>query len=137
MRCLRMKNHYLWEMWPWLQVLLGGAIGSLLRFSLAEFISLKSTGTFPWAVFSVNIIGSFMIGLLAAYSLQNENLASYRFLIIVGLLGGFTTYSSFALESLELIQTKAWTHAVLYIGGTNLFGLISVYIGYQLISWIR
>ncbi len=124
-------------MWPWIQVMLGGAAGSLLRFLLADWIQVKQAGTFPWPVFSVNLIGCLLIGIIAALLQVNTQLNHWKLLLITGFLGGFTTYSSFALESLQLIQNKAWKEVVFYIGGTNLLGLICVYLGYQLMAWIK
>ncbi len=123
-------------MWPWLQVLLGGAFGALSRYLLALWISSRSVGSFPWPVFSVNIIGCLLIGILAQLYTQSSQMQAMRWLLTVGFLGGFTTYSSFGLETVELLRNKDWTNLVLYVGGTNIAGVIAVIFGYQLTKWI-
>lgn len=96
-------------------VAFGGAIGSVLRY-LISLIDFKSATAFPYATLIVNVIGSFLIGLIVAFAVvkidANPNLILF---LKVGICGGFTTFSTFALESTQMIQSgKIWL-AILYI----------------------
>jgi len=113
----------------WLQVALGGAIGALARYGVALWVGKSLGGVFPWGIFTVNILGCFLIGLLSISMIHSQHLAQYRPLLIVGILGGFTTFSSFGLESMQLIEAKAWKEASFYILGTNIAGIMSVFLG--------
>jgi CrcB protein len=84
---------------------LGGAIGSISRYVLSRMVYHSAGESFPYGTLAVNIIGCFLIGLLMA--LMQERLVttpSYRYLLVIGLLGGFTTFSSFSYETLELMR---------------------------------
>ena len=123
-------------MWPWLQVLIGGALGALSRYGVAQFFGSRSAGEFPWAVFSVNVLGCLLIGFLAELYTQSSEWNAYRWLITIGFLGGFTTYSSFGLETFIFLRNKEWSNLVLYVAGTNIAGLIAVFLGFQVSKWI-
>lgn len=86
----------------WLAVALGGALGSLARYALK--LGLMPLSTFPWWTLIVNVSGGLLIGLLA--SLGREWPEALRLGLIVGLLGGFTTFSAFSLETLELLRQQ-------------------------------
>ncbi len=111
----------------WIQVALGGALGALARYFLAGWFGNLSEGTFPIGVFAVNVLGCLLIGALSGWMLSQSGLAQYKHLLIVGFLGGFTTFSSFGLEAVILLRQKAWLYAFLYIGGTNLAGILAVF----------
>ena len=112
-------------------VAIGGAIGSVLRYLVA--LSLKNfySGEFPWHTFTVNIVGCFFIGLIFSWSLQSISFENIRLFLMVGILGGFTTYSSFGLETFDLIKQGKTIVAITYIFSTNILGLIAVYGGYS------
>ncbi|MFN8281977.1 MAG: fluoride efflux transporter CrcB [Chitinophagales bacterium] len=115
----------------YLYVIIGGAIGSLLRFVLAEFITGKSNSAFPYATFSVNLIGSLLIGFLfGLFSVNGQLDDKVRFLLFVGFLGGFTTFSSFALENLKLMQASQISTALIYIFASNILGIALAFAGY-------
>ena len=80
----------------------GGALGSMLRYLFSLLIQHKQL---PWATLLVNIIGSFIIGIVVAESLKNEIFANnWRLFLATGICGGFTTFSAFSLENLQLLQ---------------------------------
>lgn len=105
---------------PLLAVALGGAVGAVLRYWVAvRWLGVAAMPGWPWATFAVNLGGSFLFGLLAvalaASSTINDNL---RLALMTGLLGAFTTWSTFAFEMVRLIELKAWNLALGYGLGT-------------------
>ena len=96
-------------------VALGGALGSVLRY-LIGLIKIKESAVFPYKTLIINIVGSFLIGLIVAWTVKNGNLSSNMILFMkVGICGGFTTFSTFAFESADLIQNGRAGIAILYI----------------------
>ncbi|MBF0109397.1 MAG: fluoride efflux transporter CrcB [Magnetococcales bacterium] len=92
-----------------LAVALGGAVGSMGRYLLASSVTSLLGRGFPWGTFAVNIVGSFFMGILfQVFSERHPVLDLWRTGLMVGVLGGFTTFSSFSLESLQLIMQGAW-----------------------------
>src|SRR5689334_14468034 len=92
----------------WLAVALGGAMGSLARFWLAAAVAAFTGPRFPWGTLLINILGSFVIGLVAAITLTPARVAMHpdvRAFLMVGVCGGFTTFSAFSLQTLELLQS--------------------------------
>lgn len=110
---------------PYLQVALGGAVGSVLRFATTRAVGV--TG-FPAGTMIVNIVGSFLMGLIAAGMAQRWGNA-YAPLLMTGVLGGFTTFSAFSLDTLALWEREQTTLAALYVAGSVAFSLISVIAG--------
>ncbi len=97
-----------------LSVALGGAIGSSLRFG-AGMLMLRLVGSgFPLAILSVNVIGSFAMGLFVVYSFQ-RGLEHYNLFVMTGILGGFTTFSAFSLEAFTLFERGQIASAALYV----------------------
>lgn len=116
-------------------VALGGAIGATMRYQLGRvmthWMGVKAVTTFPWATLAANVIGSLAMGLLAGWlarhgSAQGEQI---RLLVGVGVLGGFTTFSSFSLEMMLLIERGQPMLAVTYAGVSLLAGLTALYLG--------
>jgi CrcB protein len=124
-------------MLAYLWVAIGGALGSMARYGIGGFISQKSSGAFPWGTLVVNITGSFIIGILGALTLpegkmtpQSRALATQ--LLITGVCGGYTTFSSFSLQTLNLLRDGEWFYAAGNILLSVLLCLIAVWIGYML-----
>lgn len=113
----------------WIQVAVGGAIGALARYGVSVLLPRNEMNAFPWATFGVNVLGCLLIGFIHSWLSQNAQWIQFRPLLIVGVLGGFTTFSSFGLETFQLIEAKAWKESILYFTGTNLAGLIALTIG--------
>ena len=117
-----------------LHVALGGAIGSLLRYQLGRgmtyWLGPQAVSAFPWATLTVNLIGSFAMGLLAGWLARHgEGGEQLRLLLGVGLLGGFTTFSAFSLELMVLAERGQAGQAFIYAAVSVLAGLSALYIG--------
>ncbi len=110
---------------------LGGSIGSILRYVATILMSAKR---FPYATLSVNIIGSFMIGVVLALSIRDENFSNnWKLFLATGICGGFTTFSAFTLENMQLLQNGKTGMAFLYIALSMVLGIAATFSGYQLI----
>ena len=116
---------------PILTVATGGAIGSLLRYAAVQLTMRLHSAPFPLGTMVVNIIGSFIIGLMMAKFLQHDS-ESARLFFITGVLGGFTTFSAFSWDALYMLQRGAFTSAAFYIGGSVILSLAAVAAGFQL-----
>jgi fluoride exporter len=111
-------------------VFLGGGLGSVLRYALATAVQRSFPGSFPAGTFLVNLAGCFAIGLVGALGLERAALSpEARTFLMVGILGGFTTFSSFAWETLGLLSVKDVARAVLYVGGSVVLGLLGAVAG--------
>jgi CrcB protein len=107
----------------------GGAIGALARFGLAELWPHRP-GAFPWTTFGVNTSGCLLIGMLMV--LMSEAWAAHRLLrpfLGTGVLGGYTTFSTYAVDAQQLISRGAAGTALAYLAGTLAAALAAVYIG--------
>lgn len=111
---------------------LAGAVGTLLRYWLSESIAKRFGETFPIGTLIVNLIGCFLAGLLF-YLLLDRELVSpvVRTVVLIGLLGGFTTFSAFGLQTFTLMRDGAVGLALLNIGLSNVGGLMMVWVGYS------
>ncbi|MFO7955273.1 fluoride efflux transporter CrcB [Thioalkalivibrio sp.] len=103
-------------MGSYLAVAGGGALGSALRFGMQEWMVAQFGRAFPWGTLGVNILGSFLIGVLAVLLVERMELhPAWRLLLVVGVLGGFTTFSTFSLEVVHMLDTDAWARALGYM----------------------
>ena len=111
---------------------IGGAIGTLLRYLLSGLTHKYFEGVFPLGTLAVNLIGSFIIGLLWGL-IEFENISPVlRTFIFVGILGSFTTLSTFTLESFNLIRDGEIKFALANILANNVLGLLLVFIGFSM-----
>ncbi len=110
----------------------GGAIGTLLRYSLVEIGSRWTSGSLPIGTLLVNLLGSFLIGLSWGLFGKENIRPEIKAFLFVGVFGGFTTFSSFALENFHLIRNGDLRTAFSYLAITNIVGIILVFIGYFL-----
>lgn len=108
---------------------LGGMIGSALRYLASHFIRHES---FPYATFAVNILGSVLIGAIMGVAAKQEGFANWRLFLATGVCGGFTTFSAFAWENMQMLSQQRYTTFVVYTGATLVLGLAAVTLGYWL-----
>ncbi len=121
---------YLW-------IAIGGALGSVGRYWLNGIVSARFGETFPLGTLAINVIGSFIIGILGALTIPEgrmspETRAFATQFLMIGVCGGYTTFSSFGLQTLNLLREREW----LYAGGNVLLSvalcLVAVWLGYML-----
>ena len=117
-------------------IAVGGALGAVARYSLSGWVQGLLSTSFPLGTMAVNVLGSFLLGLLF-YLLEGLAVsAEVRSLLTIGFLGAFTTFSTFSYEALVLVQGGEWARGSLYIGGSVLLGLMGVLGGLFLGSFI-
>ena len=111
-------------------VALGGALGASARYGLDRAIEARSDSVFPWATFEINLSGCFLIGLISATLIDRHHLPAWvRVGLVMGVIGGYTTFSTYAQEALDLVDARDVAEAVAYIGGSVLLGIVAVYAG--------
>lgn len=111
-------------------IFLGGGTGSVLRYSIHLLIKNRELSTaFPWATFSVNLIGSLLIGLFYTLSTKLTLTQEIRLLLTVGLCGGFTTFSTFSYENLTLLKEGMYSTFILYISSSIILGILATLAG--------
>ncbi len=117
-----------------LLVLIGGATGTGFRFGLATLINaLIKQPSFPYATFLINLTGSFAIGLLAEWFYAKEVVSpDVRVAILTGVLGGYTTFSSFSIETFGLLRDGKVSAALMYALGSVVLGLLATWGGVRL-----
>ena len=121
----------------WVMVGLGGALGSLARHGLNHLIHQRNlSSTFPLGIFAINVIGSILIGIIGGLIVSGRWTASLeaRTFVMVGLLGGFTTFSSFSFDTLALVREGHMGQAVWNVAGQVGLSLIGVWAGYRIAS---
>lgn len=125
-------------MHPLILVALGGAIGSMARYGVSAVVIKQVNPThFPWGTFSVNILGCLLAGvfLLAAESMQSIS-QDTRLFIVTGLLGGFTTFSAFGIETLGLLRRGEVFIALSYASLSIIVGVCAMWLSYSLLKVI-
>ncbi len=108
-------------------VFIGGGFGSIARYLIGKFLNTLS---FPWGTLIVNILGSFIIGVVMGLALKNHSInQNYTLLIATGFCGGFTTFSSFAYENFMLLKQGELLSFFMYAFGSILLALFFVFVG--------
>ena len=117
---------------PYLLVFAGGGLGSICRYGIARYLENHDL-TFPLATFIANAISCIILGVLIGMNLKETMHAHYRFLLMTGFCGGFSTFSTFSGETLLLIQSGSFFHAFSNIGLSLLVCLFCIYLGLKLV----
>lgn len=112
---------------------LGGALGAVLRYLLTLFVVGYWGNSFPFGTLWVNVVGSLVLGLFLGWSQIHATDAAFKVFITIGLCGALTTFSTFAFDTLSLIQAQQVGKALLNIGLNTTLCLLMVYGGQQLI----
>ena len=117
-------------MLKYVMVGIGGCLGSILRFWLGSYIVGKMGTRFPYGTFVVNITGSFLVGLVfAVLTARTYRSPTWRYLIPIGFIGGYTTFSSFEYETLRSIQDGQIGLGLLYVALSVVVGFVAVWGG--------
>jgi len=105
-------------LWPVFYVFIGGGVGSVFRFWVSSFVQKTTQSHIPYGTLTVNIVGSFLIGFIIAYiESRSTEFPFWRQLLIIGFLGGFTTFSSFSYDTLSLFRNNEIMAAFLNMAG--------------------
>ena len=111
----------------WLSIALGGALGAMGRYWVSSYLLPVSAFKFPYATFSVNVLGSFLMGILFVLIVERTGLPDQaRHLLMVGFLGAFTTFSTFSLDAISLWQNGGQTMALIYVFSTVFSCLLAI-----------
>jgi len=114
-----------------LAIALGGAIGSVARYVLSTFVLRVSGTLFPLGTFVVNVVGCLVFGAIAGASSQRVQISSTtRLFLLTGILGGFTTFSSYAFESFGLVRDGQFAWAAINVLGQVVAGIVGMWVGY-------
>lgn len=119
----------------WFGLMLGGALGAGARYLVSGWIQSyagQKSSLFPWGTLSVNVIGCLVMGLLFPWFMERNISEEYRIAILTGTLGAFTTWSTFGLETVQLLQDRQWTWAGVNVLGTNVACFVAVILGYRI-----
>lgn len=119
-----------------LYIALGGAAGALARYGLGGWVQDRAGFGFPWGTLVVNVLGCLLIGFAMRY-LEAVRLApEVRALTAVGILGAFTTFSTFSYETVALIEDGAWGRAAGYALGSLILGIAAVWVGMSTSAYV-
>ena len=117
-------------MWNYVAVALGGAFGCCARLGVNQLVHERYGQAFPYATLLINVLGCLAMGFLFFYTLEHISISpTLRLGIITGVLGGFTTFSAFGIETLLLVEDGKLTHAALYVTLSVALGLCAVFSG--------
>ncbi len=119
---------------PFFFVGIGGLLGSIARYGLHLLISSRSLTVFPWGTLVVNITGCLIIGLLVGLESRMVLTSDpMKWLLITGLCGGFTTFSTYSIEGMSLLHQQQYLLFFAYMVGSMVLGLLATFLGYGLI----
>ena len=123
--------------WAW--VIIGSALGGMARYGISGTVARRLGATFPWGTLAVNVSGSFVIGLFAALVAPGGALGGERMVgafVMTGLCGGYTTFSSFSLQTLNLARDGQWPRVLANIIASAASCLLAVWAGFGLGAFI-
>ncbi len=117
----------------WAALMFGGALGATLRYALSVFVDQRIAALFPWGTLAVNAIGCFLIGVILTNFDQREVFSpALRLFVVTGVLGAFTTFSTFSLETWRLVEAGRAGLAFANVAGSVLLCLAATFVGIQL-----
>ena len=112
-----------------MMIALGGALGAIARYELTALIQARIPADFPWGTFIVNITGCLVMGVAMTVLTDRLVHADWRFLIPIGFIGAYTTFSTFELETFRAVTDGAWLVGGLYVVGSVLAGYVALWLG--------
>ena len=116
-----------------LAVASGGALGAVLRYFLSGWAQILGGARFPWGTLAVNVLGSFVIGVLMAAFLEHATTSPVtRAFWVIGVIGGFTTYSAFSYETVTLLSVGDWTAGGVNVLANLVLGVAAAFVGIRL-----
>jgi fluoride exporter len=115
---------------------LGSFIGGISRYLVSLFIQNKVLSTFPYGTLAVNIIGCFLIGIIYGFSDRGNMNAEWRIFLATGIMGGFTTFSSFSNETVSMLRDAQYLQAFSYVAFSVIIGLAATFAGISLIKYL-
>jgi CrcB protein len=110
----------------------GSFIGGILRYLLSQYIQVRNSSLFPWGTLAVNIMGCLLIGVVFGLAEKGNMTQTLKLFLTTGILGGFTTFSAFSVETFTLLRSGQQVVAIAYIGSSVLIGLLATFIGISL-----
>ena len=110
-------------------VFVGGGLGAVARFAVATVMLQRFGAAFPWGTLAINVLGSFAIGIVIALAGVRLISPDFRVFLAIGVLGGFTTFSTFSYDTLSLINEGAMLQASAYIVASVLGGILAAFLG--------
>jgi CrcB protein len=121
-----------------LLVMLGGGTGAALRFLVGDYVTRLYGGLFPMGTFLINVTGSFFIGILMTLFVGRPDInPNWRLFLVTGILGGYTTFSSFEWETFATMRGGAPLMALLNVTLSLLMGFMGVWLGFALVTKVR
>ena len=121
----------------YLYIALGGALGSMARYWVGSSVGTRVQSRFPWGTFVVNLTACFVIGFVLEWLGKRSNLdPAFRFLIPVGFIGAYSTFSTFEWDALMTVRAGYFLTSALYVGGSVVAGFIAVWAGARLGDWL-
>jgi CrcB protein len=119
-----------------MMIALGGALGSLARYQLASMIQARIPVAFPWGTFIVNISGCLVMGVATTLLAERLVHPNWRFLIPIGFIGAYTTFSTFEMETFRAVTGGAWLVGALNVVGSVLAGYVALWLGVLLTRFV-
>ncbi len=113
----------------YLAVMAGAALGGLARYLIASAITARVVSRFPWGTFTVNVIGCFLIGLIATVLVERSAPVTWSLFLVTGILGGYTTFSAFGWETVQLSRQGEHFVALANVLGSVVAGYVAVWLG--------
>ena len=107
-----------------------GALGTLARYGLDGWIQYRAGPGFPYGILTVNVLGCFFLGAIGQFGLNHLSMPpDLRIGLTIGLMGGFTTFSTFGWDSVRMLQSGEWSRALMYVAASVVGGLVAMVLG--------
>jgi CrcB protein len=119
----------------WLYVAMGGGLGAVLRYGMTGWVQAWTASPFPWGTLTVNVLGSLLLGAAVVWLETTVASTQLREFVTIGLLGAFTTFSTFSYEAIALLRDGDRWGATAYVAGSLLTCLVGVVVGMALAAW--